>query len=71
MANITENKLGFIDIYHGKAKAQGNDKAPVFEGTLKLQDGKRIRFKAWRELKENITNNEVFSGYLYELIETV
>lgn len=65
---IKEVKKGFIDIYHGKLKASGNPKAPDFEGQIKLSDGTRIAFKAWSELKENYTNNERFSGYLYELV---
>lgn len=65
--NITEKKLGFIDIYHGKAKAGGNSKAPDFEGQIKLTDGTIIRFKTWSELKEGLTNNQRFSGYLYQV----
>lgn len=65
--NITEKKLGFIDIYHGKAKAGGNSKAPDFEGQIKLTDGTIIRFKTWSELKEGFINNQRFSGYLYQV----
>lgn len=68
--NVIETKKGFIDIYHGKAKAGGSLKAPDFEGQIKLQDNTIIRFKAWSELKEGITNNERFSGYLYELVKS-
>lgn len=67
---ITEVKKGFIDVYHGKLKASGNSKAPDFEGQIKLADGTRIAFKVWSELKETYTNNERFSGYLYELVKT-
>lgn len=67
--NIKEVKKGFIDIYHGKLKANGNSKAPDFEGQIKLLDGTKIRFKVWSELQEGITNNEKFSGYLYELVK--
>ncbi len=66
MSNITEKKLGFIDIYHGKAKANGSINAPHFEGTLKIE-GIQYRFKAWSELREGITNNERFSGHIYQL----
>lgn len=69
MPQLDEQRLGFIDIYHGKAKAGGNSKAPDFEGQLKLSDGTVIRFKTWGELKEGITNNQKFSGYLYKLVE--
>lgn len=67
MSGLVENKLGYIDIYHGKAKAAGNNKAPDFEGQIKLTDGTIIRFKTWSELKEGLTNNQRFSGYLYQL----
>lgn len=66
MSDLVEKKLGFIDIYHGKAKAGGSAKAPHFEGTLKIE-GIQYRFKAWCELKEGITNNEKFSGHIYQL----
>jgi hypothetical protein len=67
MSRLIENKLGYIDIYHGKVKADGNSKAPDFEGQIKLTDGTIIRFKTWSELKEGLTNNQRFSGYLYQL----
>jgi hypothetical protein len=64
--DVKEIKKGFIDVYHGKAYNAGSAKAPIFEGQIKI-DGKVTRFKLWSELKEGITNNERFSGYLYEL----
>lgn len=67
MNNVKEIKKGFIDLYHGKAKANGNDKAPDFEGQVKLSDGTIIRAKLWKELRENVTNNERFSGYIYQI----
>lgn len=70
MPEIKEVKKGYIDIYHGKANAAGNSKAPQFEGQIKLLDGTIIRFKAWQELKEGITNNEKFAGYVYGLETT-
>lgn len=69
MVDLVESRIGFIDIYHGKAKNNGNDKAPHFEGQLKLSEGTIIRLKLWRELKENVPNNEKFSGYIYKLEE--
>lgn len=69
MNEVREEKLGYIDIYHGKAKDQGNIKAPDFEGQIKLNDGTIIRFKSWSELKAGLTKNERFSGYLYKTVK--
>jgi hypothetical protein len=69
MNNLREVKKGYIDIYHGKANSQGNDKAPVFEGQVKLEDGTIIRFKAWQESNSNYTKGERFSGYVYQTVK--
>jgi len=69
MSNFKEVKLGFVDIYHGKSYNQGNEKAPYFEGTLKLADGKRLRFKAWKEINPSYTGGERFSGSIFDLVE--
>lgn len=66
---MKEVKLGFVDIYHGKSFIQGNKKAPAFEGTVKLNDGKRLRFKAWQESNGSYTGGERFSGAIFDLVE--
>ena len=66
---MREVKLGFVDIYHGKSFTQGNEKAPAFEGTIKLNDGKRLRFKAWKEANSSYTKGERFSGAIFDLVE--
>jgi hypothetical protein len=66
MSKLVEKRKGYIDIYHGKHLDGGNSKGPVFEGQVKL-DGKVLRFKCWRELGENFTKQERFSGYIFEL----
>ena len=68
MPNVKENKIGFIDLYHGKFKHEGNDKAQDLEGQIKI-NGVKYRCKIWLELQEGITKNEKFTGYIYELVE--
>ncbi len=69
MSNFKEVKKGFVDIYHGKLYAGGNEKAPAFEGTIKLEDGRRLRFKAWREINSSYTGGERFSGAIFDLVD--
>jgi len=69
MNDKREIKCGFVDIYHGKSFSQGNEKAPAFEGTLKLNDGKRLRFKAWKEPNSSYTGGERFSGAIFDLVQ--
>lgn len=69
MSNLKEIKKGFIDIYHGKLYSNGNTKAPTFEGTLKLEDGRRLRFKAWKDVNGSYTGGERFSGAIFDLVE--
>lgn len=66
MSDFKENRKGFIDLYHGKAKANGSNTAPDLEGQIKI-DGKPFRCKLWLEVKEGVTNNERFTGYVFEL----
>lgn len=66
---FNEVKLGYVDIYNGKSYSQGNEKAPAFEGTIKLNDGKRLRFKAWKEVNGSYTGGERFSGAIFDLVE--
>lgn len=69
MSNLKEVKKGFVDIYHGKLYHNGNEKAPAFEGTLKLEDGRRLRFKAWKEVNGSYTGGERFSGAIFDLVD--
>jgi hypothetical protein len=66
---MKEVKVGFVDIYHGKSFTLGNNRAPAFEGTVKLSDGKRLRFKAWHEPNNSYTKGERFSGAIFDLVE--
>lgn len=62
-----EKKLGYIDMFHCKKKAEGGSIGlPDFEGQIKTDKGV-VFVKLWKESKPNVTNGEMLKGYIYKV----
>lgn len=60
-----EVKLGYVDCFHSKKKAEGSLTAPDFEGRIKTAKGISY-IKLWLEPKEGVTGGEMLKGYIYK-----